>query len=102
MDDIADQIDQAADYIQENGWCQGKIQDDDGRVCLMGAFGSVGVSYDAEDAVRGQLRLEGRMSSRRRTGDLLWWNDHRCASKRSAVTLLRRTAKRLREEATND
>lgn len=41
---IADVLDDAADYIEKHGWCQSHLATPDGRVCAQGAIKAVTMS----------------------------------------------------------
>ncbi len=34
-------LNDAADYIEEHGWCQGELRDEMGQVCILGAIASI-------------------------------------------------------------
>lgn len=40
-DEIADFLDDAADYMENHGSCRGVMQDENGRVCMLGAMDMV-------------------------------------------------------------
>lgn len=35
-----------ADYIEKNGWCQGKRKSQFGKVCLLGAYDNISIEKD--------------------------------------------------------
>ena len=52
-DPVARVLWDAARYIREHGWCQNKIQDAAGQVCLLGAIRKAnGFEDDANEGVR--------------------------------------------------
>lgn len=79
-----------ASLIERRGWCIGALEDDSGRLCLMGAIRQAAegehreVRYRAYDEVNRRLRRVNR--------DLHAWNDQQ-TDKAAVVALLRKVAR---------
>lgn len=77
----------AAKLIEERGWCRGDYEDDDGRLCLIGAIrlASTGSSnrhnHRTEDAYRAFRWAEN-------ISDAVYWNDARSRSKHQVIKAL--------------
>ena len=41
VDEVGQALLKAADFIEEYGWCQGRVEESDGRVCMLGAISYV-------------------------------------------------------------
>lgn len=77
----------AADYIEEHGWCRGKMSDSAGRVCVYGALASV-----TQHA--GLVLLAGLVMQRYLKMDMVQWNDTRSrhTGQAEVITALRDAA----------
>lgn len=85
-------LDRAAELIEDRGWCRRWFEDDEGRLCLLGALRRAGSWLD--DSAHTALIIE----SGRRYGlalDLGQFNNQILRSKAEAVALLRAAARRL-------
>jgi hypothetical protein len=81
----------AAQYIREHGWCQHRMEDTDGRVCLVGAIKrTLGMSLDS--LVFG---IEfNKMDTFIGDKDLGGWNDNPSRTKEEVIAALEGAAKR--------
>ena len=78
---------EAADYIEQHGWCQGRYANRKGEVCLIGALRKVGKAHGyGQAAFVLELELKGLMVSR---GQMTAWNDRVARSKDQVVARLR-------------
>lgn len=66
----------AADAIKENGWCQGKWRDENGRVCALGAIdmASAQGEYSGRDIGAAIDQLQKFASAKGHDG-IARWND---------------------------
>ena len=67
----------AADYIREHGWTQGKLRDNYGRVCLIGAMGSMHICDLFAPAFHKHFGIGP-----------VWFNDKECRSADDAIAAL--------------
>lgn len=108
--ELAVKIDQAADLLEESGWCRGKLKNASGHHCVVGAVYAVcGVNIaltewnnyepDDEPSEISNQALEvldyACEHDHRRASVVLWNDDQR--DKRKVVRFMRRTADRLRD-----
>lgn len=103
---IADDLDAAADILITDGWCQNGFSDDEGRVCALGAIGraTLGDAYP--------FLVDKPADQRERYYVACWeiseqvphhnhvpiWNDDPKRTEDDVHDLLRDTAKQLREQ----
>jgi hypothetical protein len=103
---IADDLDGAADYIEKHGWTRGTPVDELGRVCLIGGINAVTIgcpAYRATDSVTERRRIIDLLNGPRRTravtavsrtvGHPAAWNDTNGRTEQEVLDLLRTTAK---------
>jgi hypothetical protein len=89
----------AADYIDEHGWCQGKIRDCDGSVCALGAIFAVGSLNEGGQALsRAGIGAIVHMSDYINDGSRMIysiesWNDMHIRTKDDVTSALRGCAK---------
>jgi len=86
----------AADYMDEHGWCQHVSQDEQGRVCLLGAV-MVTAGYTDRNEIRIVPildRMDKLAQNKALSCNILFdeWNDCVCSSKEEAVAFLREAA----------
>lgn len=79
----------AADVLEEDGWCQGRGTDGQGRHCAVGAMCSVAVDHGQATSVH-LLPLRARLE-----GPLSDWNDEPGRTKEEVLALFRNTADEL-------
>lgn len=107
---MADSLEEAADYLETVGWCQGNVSTHDAEnpeVCLVGAIRWTVVGdylfeapqngghsiYEAAlcNAIKASLDFDGK-----RYLGISYWNDEPGREKFEVIDLLRVTAKRVR------
>lgn len=86
IDEVAQVLLDAADYIDKHGWCQNKLEDDDGRVCVMGALYRVNTPWSAYS------KLFRHLSVNIKVLDVPFWNDAHGRTKEEVVSVLRKVA----------
>jgi hypothetical protein len=74
----------AADLIEERGWCQGSYSDQDGRVCAIGAIVRAGNHQHYRRAEAMMMMVVGM--------SVVGWNDIKGRTKEEVITALRRAA----------
>lgn len=85
VDECGQMLLRAADYIEEHGWCQHKLKDDEGRVCLLGAIWKVdGEGLNFMPRVDRAAGVDA--------GGLISWNNALGRTKQEVVDVLRRAA----------
>lgn len=110
-EEIADIIDDGADYIEEHGWCQGGLYDwiaadQYPPACIMGGL-LVGNAVQNDVINRlSVLYTTGRMPMNvvvtafrdhaPEIGTISAWNDQVCETQQQALDLMRTVAKRIR------
>jgi|SRR5271169_2563355 len=85
----------AADLLDEHGWCRYALKDEKGRMCIMGALnaaanGDAEISYAQLD-VRAIAKALGDCQ----VGELVDWNDEIARDRRSVTRRLRAAVRRL-------
>lgn len=81
----------AADYIERHGWCQGKMIDKDGRVCVVGALASVITAIPAIRAPRIKVAQQALVSQLRMPVTI--WNDQPGNTQEKVLKLLKTVAR---------
>lgn len=87
--DVADLLDDAADLIERRGWCQGRYQDTDGRLCSVGALAAAN-----GDTLASYFPAVLVLS--RRVGDVVGWNDALGRTEQEVLDTFRAAAKEVR------
>lgn len=91
---IADVLDDAADYIEANGWCQKHLESPTGEVCASGAIRAVepGAAWgDGYDALALFLGLDNWLVS-----SIPRWNDAPGRTEQEVLDAFRAAAKQQR------
>lgn len=92
-------LSKAAVVLGERGWCQHALEDDDGRVCLVGAisYAHNGTSYLTTDGTKGMHwgAAVGVLMDRLGTATLGRWNDTPGRTKEEVIALLKNSAAEL-------
>jgi hypothetical protein len=83
---------EAAEYMEQHGWCRDEFFDDTGAVCLLGAIRRRQPRYSLGGNSPPALRLQNRIYEKVGGYLVATWNDEHCESKEQAVTLLRSAA----------
>jgi hypothetical protein len=86
VDECGQMLLRAADYIEEHGWCQSRVMDKEGRVCLLGAIlyvGGTGLDF--------MPRVE-KAAGIGQGGLIACWNNAPGRTKQEVVDVLRRAA----------
>lgn len=96
---VADILTQAADLLEERGWCQNRAEDRDGHFCAVGALDA------ALGVVEPYLTLGGLFSEAVRAlrahigTSVVCWNDAPGRTADEVIGLLRRAAAQLEAQA---
>lgn len=109
--DVADVLERAAEVIEERGWCQSKIEEVDGRVCLIGSIkAATGVPLDSVASldpanvpplwVRAAQAVDRVIQTEHAGTWSADWNDCAGRDKYEVIDLLKTVAKEIRNEAT--
>jgi len=86
----------AADYIAKHGWCQGKLQDSEGKVCLEGAIMIVaGIAEIQSSEQAASTLIRELISTTGSRGPLHYWNDHVAESAEDVILLLKQAGHEL-------
>lgn len=85
----ADVLERAADVLDERGWCQGRLSDDDKRVCARGAI-DLATCWFVE-AVSAEDALQAHVGAVVTT-----WNDDASRTKTEVQAAMRECAAELR------
>lgn len=105
----------AIEVLDDRGWCQGMIQDEDGRVCALGALGhamnfrgSIGIHTSTNYIMRGLptpiLEVMDYLAPKRAPGrwglgsNIHWTNDDDETTVEDIKDLFMKTAKHFRNE----
>jgi hypothetical protein len=95
---------EAADLLDEKGWCQHRYIAPDGRMCVRGAIGKAAGIYDPELTITAPREvcdlysgaswaltqyLIGRKILSEDINELIGWNDYLCQDKEQVTTALR-------------
>lgn len=98
---VAEQLNAAADYIEEHGWCQNAYEDDNGGVCASGALREVGRQAFGPGGV-GMFSVPYRLAltvvGRKLPAMLCDWNDEPGRTKEEVVAMFREAAKQAEKE----
>lgn len=89
-EEVATALENAADYIEVHGWCQGNFENDDGGVCMSSALGRANSSEVAMSALRTLYRQPPCSLG------VIPFNDAGGRTKFEVIDVLRLTAKDLR------
>jgi hypothetical protein len=94
VDKIGQVLTRAADLLEERGWCQGELTNDQGQHCALGAIVEVA---GGESAVREHLQfyrgILPRIEDIIGEPDLLLWNDESGRTPAEVVAVLRAAAR---------
>ncbi len=85
VDAVGEHLLEAADYMQEHGWCTQEFEAADGRVCMLGALNRFAQGSAWEPAY---MRLSEYLGQYAET-----WNDSVCRSQEEAIAALRTAAR---------
>lgn len=110
IDELGKILLDAADVIEQQGWCQGRIKAHDGRVCALGAVASTltdGKPHRVNDVrfARAGVRLSRTIYGKIPEDDfdaaflVARWNDDRLRTKEQVVAMMRRAAFMENEDA---
>lgn len=88
LDEADQHLLQAADYINQYGWCQGTFKNEQGQVCIVGALGAVTQQYKSIH-IYSQMRL--KITKLIGCGATIW-NDVPGRTKDEVVAMLRKAA----------
>ena len=72
-DPVTERIERAIACLEERGWCQGSVSDDDGRVCVLGAFSGAGSVF--ADVTVAALNRVASVAGGSPYYNLARWND---------------------------
>ncbi len=84
VDAVGQSLLDAADYMQEHGWCTQQFEAPDGRVCLLGALQKFAPTSTWEPAYRRLYDYFGAYPEE--------WNDNVCRNEEEAIAALRAAA----------
>lgn len=105
-------FDKAVEVLEQRGWCQGKLEATDGRVCAVGALRAAawGDPYsrtfpgeekvDVEPVERALDAVNAVLSGPRARSMIVSFNDEPGRTAEEVIDLFRRVAKDLRNKAT--
>jgi hypothetical protein len=87
--ELAEIYSRAADYIEANGWCQYKLKDEEGKVCLIGSL----LAVDPSDAscIRTLRALKQTLSGGYQDS-MANWNDTPGRTEEEVIAFLREQA----------
>jgi hypothetical protein len=91
----------AADYVSEHGWTQNEMQDDEGRVCAMGAIRETTAMYSLDGMNALQAMVKSLGLDRNRSGFLhpvAMWNDAKGRSAEDVILAFKRAAEYAEQE----
>ena len=96
---VAQDLEAAADYIDQYGWTQKKFKHADGRACIYGAVCQVtGNPYGLSPEPRTDRAMKALHAELNPIAPVTW-NDAAGRKKLGVTRLLRKTAKKLRVDA---
>lgn len=81
----------AADLIEQRGWTQGRAEDNEGRLCMLGAI-SVAASHTVFDAYKAGTTAAGALYHYL-GGPIPAWNDNAHVTKADVLRALRAAAR---------
>ncbi len=85
----------AADLLERDGWCQGRLYSDDGERCLLGVLIAVEQYLDTPDEVDEIDAVDEAIGCRVGTPFLAKWNDAPERTADEVIALLREVANEL-------
>lgn len=83
-------LERSADYIEKHGWARGRLLDDHGRVCALGAY------YQVMEVRTQATFAAARLADALDISVVADWNDQRGQTKAHVVASFRASAHRLR------
>lgn len=94
--EVAEVLEDAADYLEVHGWCQHTVQDQQGRACVLGAINIASGGHTLGVGTCATLAVTRYLGDRRRPEYVPVWNDMAGRTGDEAIDLLKHTAKALR------